>query len=117
MPDFLRARIITRDISMFPHRDLENIPLVTDLELWWGDKPVPSGYVTVIDLGEQKLDFGGGIDLRHRSADSYDTSLNTIESSLSGRSGPRRSGRRAARKKTTRKKAKAKRGAGRPRGS
>lgn len=116
MPDFLRARIITRDISEFPHRDLENIPLTCDVSLWWGAKPVPRGYVTVIELGEQRLDFGGGIDLTPRSADNYDTSLDSIESTPVVRSGPRRTGRRAVRKKTTRKKAKATRGVGRPRG-
>lgn len=109
MPDFMRVRIITRDVSEFPHRDLATIPLSTSLEVWWGERDVLPGYVTVMDLGEQRLDFGGGLDLTPRTADNYDTSLDsTLSSPVARPTSPRRSGRRAARKKTTRRKAKAK---------
>ena len=116
MPNSMRVRIITRDISMFPHRDLEHVPLHTDLEVWWGTKDVPTRYVTVMELGEQRLDFGGGLDLTPRSADSYDKSLDSIESSPVSRRVPRKNSRREARRKTTRKKAKAKPASGRSRG-
>ncbi|MCK5439777.1 MAG: hypothetical protein KAI97_07520 [Gemmatimonadetes bacterium] len=79
MPDFLRARIITRDIKDFPHRDLEMTGLQTDLGLWWGDKPVPNGYVTVLELGEQKLDFEGGLDLSPHTPSNYETSIEASE--------------------------------------
>ena len=116
MPESMRVRIITRDISGFPHRDLENVPLQTDLMVWWGEKPLLPGYVTVFELGQQRLDFGGGLDPTSRSEDTYDTS-HDASASLPGGSRRGRSTRRpAARKKTTRKKAKAQRGAGRSRG-
>ena len=57
----MRARLVTRDISTFPHRDLQLVPVQCEITLWWGEKPVPKGYVTMIDLGDQPYDFGGGL--------------------------------------------------------
>ncbi len=116
MPDYMQVRLITRDIRSWPHRDLEHVPIATEMQVWWGDKDVPAGYITVMNLGDQKLDFGGGLDLTPHTADSYDRSLDKIESSLGGPPRTRRKSRRGGRKKTTRKKAKAKAGAHRSRG-
>ena len=79
MPEYLRARVITRDVRNFPHRDLENSELRTDIEMWWGEKPVPKGYVTVFELGEQKLDFEGGLDLSPHTPSNYETSVEAAE--------------------------------------
>lgn len=63
MPKSMRVRIVTRDITPFPHRDLENVPLQTELQVFWGSSKLPTGYVTVLDLGYRHLDFGNGLDL------------------------------------------------------
>ena len=117
MPDFLKVRLITRDVSNWPHRDLENTELRTDVEVWWGTKPVPKGYVTIFDLGYQKMDFDGGIDLTHHSVGSADRSHDASELSPNALRALRKTSRRDGRRKTTRKKVTAKRGVGRPRGS
>jgi hypothetical protein len=111
----MQVRIITRDISGFPHRDLEKIPLNTDCSVWWGDKKVPQGYVTMLDLGEQQLDFCGGLELESLSADRYDIErraepppLSTIPRPTRRKTSRRKKsrskkarGKKAARRKTT----------------
>lgn len=117
MPTHLRARVITRDVSKWPHRDLENTELRTDIEMWWGDKPVPQGYVTVFELGEQKLDFEGGLDLTPHTPSNYDTSLDSSDESPDVPGRVRRAVRPRGHRTTRKKKAGRKVVAGRSRGS
>lgn len=90
MPDHMKVKLITRDISGFPHRDLEQTPLQTEIQVHWGEKPVPKGYVTMFDLGYQRMDFDGGLDMDGFSPRTEDIGPDGAETERPRRPPPKR---------------------------
>ena len=59
----MRVRLISRDVMKYPARVRETQQFRNDVEIWWGDKAIPKGYVAIFDLGE-RIENDSPIDMR-----------------------------------------------------